>query len=61
MRNWFQLSDAALIRSADNINKADAALKNNDIIAYQLHIINASRYQLISRYCMLRARQMFSL
>lgn len=61
MFNWFNLSDAATVRSATAIDKAGKALEAGDDLSFQLYKMDAMRYQHLSRYCMLRARYMFGL
>lgn len=59
MFNWFNLSDAATVRSATAIDKAGKALEAGDDLSFQLYKLDAMRYNIISRYCLLRARFLF--
>ncbi|WP_343701691.1 hypothetical protein [Chitinophaga sp.] len=61
MLNWLTLSDTALLRAADYIDRAETALQANDTLGYERHKLSAMRYQHLSRYCMLRMRRMFGM
>jgi hypothetical protein len=60
MFNWLNLSDRALMKSANHIAAAEAAIKSKDSLNYQLNTVDAYRYQLISKYCLIRWRRLFA-